>query len=92
MAALLIDKGFICKERSRRDRMVYHLVLTEPGRELSVKFRRAYSKHIRSTLGSLSDDEQVEYHEYLSALNRLMRKRKKNGALIRSCFYLNIIS
>ena len=80
VAAKLIDKGFLNKERSIEDKRVYNLVITEPGRELTNRFRESHVKYIHSVLDGLSGEEQVEYNRLLEKLNKMNIKLEKSGA------------
>ncbi|MDC7226730.1 MAG: MarR family transcriptional regulator [Spirochaetales bacterium] len=80
VASRLISGGYVRKERSREDKRVYKLALTESGEELTERLRTAHNQYIQSMLDRLNADEQKEYFEDIVRLNVLNEKIKKGGS------------
>lgn len=81
VAAKLIEKGFIRKERSSDDKRVYKLARTETGCELAERFAAAHESYIYSVLDRLTEQEQNEYYRLVEDLNRINLKLKKAEGL-----------
>lgn len=68
----LEKKGYITRERSRTDKRVVHVTLTEKGRKAFFHHRDFHKKMIRAIVQDLGDDELEILYRCLLNLNRFL--------------------
>lgn len=68
----LEKKGYITRERSRTDKRVVHVILTEKGRKAFFHHRDFHKKMIRAIVKDLGDDELEILYRCLLNLNRFL--------------------
>jgi DNA-binding MarR family transcriptional regulator len=59
----LHDTGFIYSERSKEDRRVYHLKLTEEGLEFAKKLNKDHNKYLDTVFEELDDETNKKLFE-----------------------------
>lgn len=74
VAARIIKKGIVRKERSNEDKRVYKLALTESGKVLTRHFKDSHWNYIQATLEQLEPDEREGYFNSVSMLNSYNEK------------------
>ena len=79
VAARLIEKGIVKKERSKDDKRVYKLVLTGFGEKFTDNFKNEHWKFMTEVFNKLSAEEQSDYFQHLSALNQYNEKIRREG-------------
>lgn len=68
----LEKKGYITRERSRKDKRVVHVILTEKGRKAFFHHRDFHKKMIRAIVKDLGDEELEILYRCLLNLNRFL--------------------
>lgn len=68
----LEKKGYITRERSRTDKRVVHVILTEKGRKAFFHHRDFHKKMIRAIVKDLGDEELEILYRCLLNLNRFL--------------------
>jgi DNA-binding MarR family transcriptional regulator len=65
----LIRKGFVHRERSRSDRRVVQLTVTESGMALYNKLKKVRTQYMHHVLENVSDEELQELTDLLAKFN-----------------------
>lgn len=73
----LEKKGYILRERSREDKRVVHVTLTEKGKKAFYHHRDFHKNMIRAIIKDLSEEEMEILRSCLVNLNRFLEPDKK---------------
>ena len=73
----LVKKGYVCKQRSPKDRRVYMLSLTDKGKELYKVHQNFHFELVKNLVLDLSDYEAEMFIEALSNLNEYLGSKLK---------------
>ena len=79
VAARLIERGLVKKERSVEDKRVYMLGLTAEGEKLTGRFKDEHWKYMTNVLNKLTAEERADYLEQLSNLNKYNKLITESG-------------
>lgn len=74
----LEKKGYILRERSREDKRVVHVTLTEKGKKAFYHHRDFHKNMIRAIIKDLSEEEMEILRSCLVNLNRFLEPDKKS--------------
>lgn len=74
----LEKKGYIRRERSREDKRVVHVTLTDKGRKAFYHHRDFHKSMIRAIIKDLSEEEMEILRSCLVNLNRFLEPDKKS--------------
>lgn len=72
----LVKEGLVEKEQSQTDKRVFHLSLTEKGRQYIDGRDQLYKTYLRSKLACLSEEEIVQFQAAIAFLEQMARKIK----------------
>ncbi len=86
VAKKLIEKGYIEKKQSEKDKRIYELNLTPKGQDLVYHFKAEHMQYIDKTLSSISRKEQTEYFTLIEQIIKInSHLRKEMGIKEISC-------
>lgn len=74
----LEKKGYILRERSREDKRVVHVILTDKGKKAFYHHRDFHKNMIRAIIKDLSEEEMEILRSCLVNLNRFLEPDKKS--------------
>lgn len=74
----LEKKGYILRERSREDKRVVHVILTDKGKKAFYHHRDFHKNMIRAIIKDLSEEEMEILRSCLVNLNRFLESDKKS--------------
>lgn len=75
----LEKKGYICRERSQKDKRVVYVTLTEKGRKAFYHHRDFHKKMIKAIVKDLSEQEMEILYRCLENLNSFFEPDEKDG-------------
>ncbi len=72
----LSEQGFVTKQQSDRDRRVYHLRLTETGRQVAASYEESRLEYVDGIRQALSDDE---FSQLLALMEKALHRPLGQG-------------
>ena len=75
----LVRKGYVIKERSKKDKRVVLVKLSERGKEAFIKYEEFHDEMVKSMLENLDDIESDTLMSALQKINTWIRLEKTNN-------------
>ena len=75
----LVRKGYVIKERSKKDKRVVLLKLSQRGKEAFIKYEEFHDEMVKSMLENLDDIESDTLMSALQKINTWIRLEKTNN-------------
>jgi MarR family 2-MHQ and catechol resistance regulon transcriptional repressor len=73
----LIEKGFIKRERCKKDKRIYYVDLTEEGKRFIEKVFKDHEKFLSKLFGEIDKEDKKELINKLNLLEKVVKKYKE---------------